>query len=196
MSKEEKEEKINNAQNEEELEKVVEEIKAEEKAEEEEIKEITPEEERALIKDEEKIEERSAKEFSVIERKGEDKMDLKEFRNSKEYVDAYAEYVKTGEDKELRALITTGGYSTGNSATVEVPDLVYDIVKTAWEREELMGLVRTIPVKGDLQVQFEVSADGATVHTEGYGTVSEENLTLRNRVNICQVNQEMDLNFR
>lgn len=180
MSKEEKEEKINNAQNEEELEKVVEEIKAEEKAEEEkeEIKEITPEEERALIKDEEKIEERSKVQLEVIERKGENKMDLKEFRNSKEYVDAYAEYVKTGEDKELRALITTGGYSTGNSATVEVPDLVYDIVKTAWQREDLMARVRTISVKGNLKVQFEVSADGATVHTEGYGAVTEESLVL------------------
>ena len=101
-----------------------------------------------------------------------------EFKNSKEYIEAYAEYIKTNDDKELKSLITTNGYSTGNSATVEVPDMVYDIVKTAWEREELMGLVRTISVKGNLKVQFEVSGDAAIKHQEGYGAVSEEELIL------------------
>lgn len=178
MSKEEKEEKINNAQTEEELNQVIEEIKDTE-AQEEKEKTITPEEERSLIKDIENLEKRNVKIEGVIERKGEFKMEEKqELRNSKEYIDAYAEFIKTGEDKELRALITTDGYATGNSTTVAVPDLVYDIVKTAWEREDLMRLVRTISVKGNFQVQFEVSADGATVHTEGYGEVSEENLVL------------------
>ena len=105
-------------------------------------------------------------------------MDNKEFRNSKEYVNAYAEYLKTNDDKELKALITTGGYATGNSATVEVPDMVYDIVKTAWEREDLMSRVRTLSVKGNLKVQFEASAGDATVHTEGQTAVSEESLVL------------------
>ena len=102
----------------------------------------------------------------------------KEFRNSKEYINAFAEYIKTNDDKELRALITTGGYATGNSATVEVPDMVYDIVKTAWEREELIQYVKTVSVKGNLKVQFEVSGDAAAVHTEGNGAVSEESLVL------------------
>ena len=102
----------------------------------------------------------------------------KEFRNSKEYINAFAEYIKTNDDKELRALITTGGYATGNSATVEVPDMVYDIVKTAWEREELIQYVKTVSVKGNLKVQFEVSGDAAVVHTEGNGAVSEESLVL------------------
>ena len=105
-------------------------------------------------------------------------MDNKEFRNSKEYINAYAEYLKTNDDKELKALITTGGYSTGNSATVEVPDMVYDIVKTAWEREDLMSRVRTLSVKGNLKVQFEASAGDASVHQEGNSTVSEESLVL------------------
>ena len=102
----------------------------------------------------------------------------KEFRNSKEYVNAYAEYIKTNDDKELRALITTGGYATGNSATVEVPDMVYDIVKTAWEREELMQHVRSLAVKGNFKVQFEVSGDAAVIHQEGNTAVSEESLVL------------------
>ena len=115
-----------------------------------------------------------AKEIKVEERK----MENKEFRNSKEYVDAYAEYIKTNDDKELRALITTGGYATGNSATVEVPDMVYDIVKTAWEREDLLRRVRTLSVKGNLKIQFEVSGDLAVEHTEGQSAISEESLVL------------------
>ena len=102
----------------------------------------------------------------------------KELRNSKEYIDAYAEYIKTNDSKELRALVTTGGYATGNSPVVEVPDMVYDIVKTAWAREELMSKVRTLSVKGNLKVQFEVSGSDAAIHTEGGAAVSEEELVL------------------
>ena len=179
---------INEAETEEKLEELKAEVEAinnevpepevEEKPEEERPEEekttieITPEEERSLLKDVENIEQRSLKV------KGEKKMEEKEFRNSNEYVEAYANYIKTGEDKEIRALITTGGYSTGNSATVEVPDLVYDIVKTAWEREDLMTRVRTLAIKGNLKVQFEASAGDASIHQEGNSAVSEESLIL------------------
>lgn len=190
MTLEEKQELIKSAASEEELEERMKQIaddkepeekpeeeKPEEKPEEE-NGEISKEEERSLIKDTMNVEQRSVQ-VKPVERKGEFKMEEKvELRNSKEYIDAYAEFIKTGEDKELRALITTDGYATGNSATVAVPDLVYDIIKTAWQREDLMRLVRTISVRGNFQVQFEVSADGATVHTEGYGEVSEESLVL------------------
>ena len=150
----------------------------EEPVEEEPKADITPEEERKLLKDTTNaVEERGSVELREIERKeGEQKME--ELRNSKKYIDAYAEYVKTGDEKELRALITTGGYATGNSATVEVPDMVYDIVKTAWEREDLMSRVRSLSVKGNLKVQFEVSGDAAVAHTEGQGAVTEESLVL------------------
>lgn len=188
MTLEEKQELIKSATSEEELEArmaEIQEAEKEEKPEEkpEEVKEekedgaITPEEERSLLKDTQNIEQRSVQ-VKPIERKGEVKMEEKELRNSKEYIDAYAEYLKTGEEKELRALITTGGYATGNSATVEVPDLVYDIVKTAWEREDLMSRVRTLSVKGNLKVQFEVSGDAAVIHQEGNSAVSEESLVL------------------
>lgn len=141
------------------------------------------EEERKIdehIENEEAAKEMEQKSFEVKEVVKEEKEmeNNKEFRNSKEYINAFAEYIKTNDDKELRALITTGGYATGNSATVEVPDMVYDIVKTAWEREELIQYVKTVSVKGNLKVQFEVSADGATVHQEGNGAVSEESLVL------------------
>ena len=158
----------------EEVEKV-EELTQETEALNEEVKEI--EEHKEKEEEAKELEEKSfkAKEIVKEERKN---MDIKEFRNSKEYINAFANYIKTNDDKELRALITTGGYATGNSATVEVPDLVYDVVKTAWEREEIMSLVRTISVKGNLKVQFEVSADAASVHTEGAAAVNEESLVL------------------
>lgn len=191
MTLEEKQELIKSATTEEELEarmaeiaedkeEVVEEVKEEVEEPKEEVKEegeITPEEERSLLKDSENIEQRNVQ-VKPIERKEDFKMEEKELRNSKEYIEAYAEYVKTGEEKELRALITTGGYATGNSATVEVPDLVYDIVKTAWDREDLMRRVRTLAVKGNLKVQFEVSAGDASIHQEGNSAVSEESLVL------------------
>lgn len=158
-------------------------------ASEEKIEELNAEvdalnEEAAQIEEQEEIKEEAteleeksyvAKEVVKEERKMENN---KEFRNSKEYINAYAEYIKSNDDKELRALITTGGYATGNSATVEVPDMVYDIVKTAWEREDLMARVRTLSVKGNLKVQFEVSGDAAVVHQEGNSAVSEESLVL------------------
>lgn len=191
MTLEEKKELINSANSLEELEErkaqieeeenKVEEVKEEvtEEPAEEVKEEITPEEERSLLKDTQNVESRSAEnlELRSIERK--EKMEEKvEVRNSKEYIEAFANYIKTGEDKEVRALITTGGYATGNSATVEVPDMVYDIVKTAWEREDLMARVRNISVKGNLKVQFEVSGGAAVIHQEGNSAVTEESLVL------------------
>lgn len=101
-------------------------------------------------------------------------MDNKELRNSREYIDAYAEYVKTGEDKELRSLLTENV-----SGEVAVPEMVYDLVKTAWEKSDIMSLVNKVNVKGNLKVNFELTAGEATIHTEGSETsVPEEELTL------------------
>lgn len=141
------------------------------------------EEERKIeehIENEKAAKEMEEKSFAVKEVVKEEKEmeNNKELRNSKEYIDAFANYIKTNDDKELRALVTTGGYATGNSATVEVPDMVYDIVKTAWEREELMSRVRSLSVKGNLKVQFEVSGDPAVIHQEGNGAATEEELIL------------------
>ena len=101
------------------------------------------------------------------------KMSDLEIRNSKEYIDAYAKYIKTGDDTECRALIT----ENTTNGTVAVPTLVYDIVKTAWEREGIMSRVRKSYLKGNLKVGFEISSTEAVVHTEAQ-TVSEETLVL------------------
>lgn len=111
----------------------------------------------------------------IEERKEERKiMDIKEYRNSAEYVNAFAEFIKTGKDEEIRSLLTTNV----SSGDVAVPDLVYDIVKTNWNESGIMSLVKRISVQGNMKVQFELSAGDAVVHTEGSGAVSEEELTL------------------
>lgn len=139
----------------------------------EEVKQI--EEEKKFKEEAKELETKSFVAKEIV--KEESKNMNEEVRNSKEYIEAFAEYVK-GNDKELRALVTTGGYATGNTPVVEVPDMVYDIVKTAWEREDLMSRVRALSVKGNLKIQFEVSGSAAAVHTEGAAAVSEEELIL------------------
>lgn len=110
----------------------------------------------------------------VIEKvKDERKVTTMEVRNTPEYINAYAEYIKSGNDKECRSLLTENV-----SGAVAVPEFVYDIVKTAWEKEGIMSLVRKSYLRGNLKVQFEISGGEATVHTEGAAAVSEEALVL------------------
>ena len=53
----------------------------------------------------------------IEERKEEIKMkDIKEYRNSEEYINAFAEYLKTGKDEECRALLTTNVGAAGEVA--------------------------------------------------------------------------------
>lgn len=137
----------------------------------EEVQEIEAHQEEE--KQAEELEEKSfkAKEIKVEERKNNMEMEL---RNTPEYIDAYAEYIKTGNEKELRSLLTENV-----NGDVAVPDMVYDIVKTAWEKSDIMSLVNKVNVKGNLKVNFELTAGAATIHTEGSETsVPEEQLTL------------------
>lgn len=99
--------------------------------------------------------------------------DEKEIRNSKKYVDAYAEYVKTGDDTELRTLLTTNV----SGGTIAVPDFVLDEIKTAWDSNDIMQYVARAEIAGNLKVNFEISGTDAVVHTEGSGAVTEETLT-------------------
>lgn len=89
-------------------------------------------------------------------------------------MEAYADYIKTNDDRACRALLT----ENAAAGTVPVPELVYDIVKTAWDREGLMSLVRKSYLKGNLKVGFEISADPAVIHTEGDVAIDPENLVL------------------
>ena len=103
---------------------------------------------------------------------------------SREYRDAFANYIRTGDDKECRALLTENV-----SGDVPVASIVYDIVKNAWEKEGIVARVRKTYIKGNLRVGFEISADGAFIHTEGETVSSSaaENLVL-GTVNIVASN--------
>lgn len=116
-----------------------------------------------------------APDAEVIEKQEERKMpDNMEIRNSKEYIDAYAEFIKTGDDAECRGLLT----ENATNGTVPVPEMVYDIVKTAWDREGITRRVRKAYYKGNLKVGFEISGTDAAIHTEGGDPVAEETLVL------------------
>ena len=104
--------------------------------------------------------------------------DTMEVRNTPEYINAYAEYIKSGNDMECRKLTSENDTTPNGTGTVAVPEFVYDIVKTAWEREGIMSLVRKSYLKGNLKVQFEISGSDAAIHAEGGAAVDEETLVL------------------
>lgn len=108
-------------------------------------------------------------------RKEDSKMEI---RNTKEYIEAFAEYMKTGRPDECRALLTQNATGEGITGTVAVPDFVYDIVKNAWQDDEVTGRVRKTYLKGNLKVNFEISSTGAVDHAEGSGEIDEETLVL------------------
>jgi len=102
---------------------------------------------------------------------------MEEIRNSKEYIDAYAEYLKTGDDTEVRNMLTTENTANG-SHSIPVPEFVYDITKTAWEREGIIARVRKSYLKGVVKVGFEISGSDAVIHTEGGDAVTAEDLVI------------------
>ena len=114
----------------------------------------------------------------IEEVKDERKVTTMEVRNTPEYINAYAEYIKSGNDMECRKLTSENDTTPNGTGTVAVPEFVYDIVKTAWEKEGIMSLVRKSYLRGNLKVQFEISGDLAVVHAEGAAAVNEENLVL------------------
>lgn len=112
---------------------------------------------------------------TVIEkRKEKPEMEKVEVRNSAEYIDAYANYIKTGDDKECRALLT----ENVEGGQVPVPDIVFDEIRVAWENDQIASRIRKSYIRGNLRVGFEISATGAVIHTEGSGPVDEETLVL------------------
>lgn len=107
-------------------------------------------------------------------RRDDNKMPNREIRNSREYIEAYAKYIKTGKDTECRALLT----ENVEDGVVPVPELVENRVRTAWENDEIFRRVYKTYIRGNLKVGFEISATGAEVHTEGSEAPTEEELVL------------------
>ena len=97
-----------------------------------------------------------------------------EVRNSKAYIDAYAEYIRTGKADECRALLTV---NAPNNGSVPVPEFLQEYIETAWEQNDILRRVRKTFFRGNYKVPFELSATGAVVHQEGTTAVTEETLT-------------------
>ena len=113
--------------------------------------------------------------IETINEEREKPMTINEIRNSKEYIDAFARYIKTGKDEEVRALLSTN--ATAATGYVPVPEFVEGRVNTAWKKLGIMDLVKKSYAKGNLKVAFELSASDAAIHAEGADAVSQETLT-------------------
>ena len=98
---------------------------------------------------------------------------LESVKGSKEYLEAFANYIKTGDDKECRALLTDLG-----GGSVPTPTVIDNFINTVWERANLISRVRTTNIKGTAKYPFEYSATDAATHTEGQSAPSEETLVL------------------
>lgn len=105
-------------------------------------------------------------------------MTFEEIRSSKEYINAFADYIKTEDDTECRKLLSTNSDIVDNPGQVPVPTMIEGRIRTAWERNGLMNLVRKTYIKGNVQIGFELSATGADIHKEGAPELGEEELTL------------------
>ena len=98
-----------------------------------------------------------------------------EFRNSKEYIDAFAEMLKTGDQSEVRALLSK---NAEEGVQISVPTFVEEKIRTAWEKSDLFSRISKSEVKGNLAIDFEISGTDAVVHEEGDDAPDEEELTL------------------
>ena len=110
------------------------------------------------------------------EHQEEKKMDIMEIRNSPEYLNGYANYIRTGNDNECRTVLLSKNAPA--SGQLPVPDMVEATIKTAWERNEFLNKIRKTYFRGNLRVPFELSATGAWKHVEGTTGLTEEEITI------------------
>ena len=93
--------------------------------------------------------------IEVEERKS---MNAVEVRASKEYKDAYGEYIKKGYDldkvsAEQRALLTVNAEEGG---MIAVPTAIEEKIQTAWENDDIMAGISKTFFKGNLKVCEEI----------------------------------------
>lgn len=97
-----------------------------------------------------------------------------EFFETREYLHAWVEAVKTGDDREVRSLIT----ENTTNGTIPVPTYVEGRVRTAWESDGFVSRIAKTFVKGNLTIMHEVSSSDAVIHEEGANAPQEEALVL------------------
>ena len=119
------------------------------------------------------------------EKQEEKKMEVSEIRNSAEYLDAFANYIRTGNDAECRTVLLSKNAPA--SGQLPVPDMLEGIIKTAWEKNAFLNHIKKTYFRGNLRVPFELSATGAWKHVEGTTGLTEEEITI-GIVNIVPAN--------
>ena len=117
---------------------------------------------------------------TIEEPQEEKRMNSTEIRASKEYRNAFAEYLKSNCDmdklgEEQRALLTENAAEGG---TIAVPTGVQEKINTAWENDEIMQRIVKTYFKGNLKVGYEASATGAVFHAEGDEAVEPQTLVI------------------
>ena len=131
------------------------------------------------------IAERAAAEQAILAGAGETKSEHQEntqmeenkiTRDSQEYVEAFGEYKRTGDDTIVRSLLMSENAEDG---TVAVPTIVEDAIEKAWAEDQILAKVKKTSYKGNLEVNFFIDGDAAIVHTEGAADpISDEDLDL------------------
>lgn len=148
---------------------------------------LTAETEQLIARKAELIAERTAAEQEILNGAGEtisthqenETMEENKItRDSQEYVEAYGEYKRTGDDTIVRTLLKSENVEYG---TVAVPTIVEDAIEKAWAADEILNKVRATNYKGNLEVNFYISGDAAQIHSEGGDAISDEELNLGSR---------------
>lgn len=109
----------------------------------------------------------------IVKESGGAKVTNAEVRASEAYINAFANYIKTGDDAECRALLTETV-----SGTVPVPTFVEGIINHAWDDMPILSKVTRTNFAGNVKIGFEMSASDATIHAEGSAAPAEEELVL------------------
>ena len=96
-----------------------------------------------------------------------------EIRSGNAYAAAFLNAWRTGDETEVRALLTTAV-----SGQIPVPTQLETEIRTAWEEHVLLSEVKHSYFRGDVKIGFELSATGASVHVEGAAAPDEEEVTI------------------
>lgn len=96
-----------------------------------------------------------------------------EVRSGNAYAAAFLNAWRTGDETEVRALLTTAV-----SGQIPVPTQLETEIRTAWEEHVLLSEVKHSYFRGDVKIGFELSATGASVHVEGAAAPDEEVVTI------------------
>lgn len=99
---------------------------------------------------------------------------LEEVRSSAEYMEAFADYMRTGSDKECRALLT----ELVQGGSVPVPTETANQIATNWTKLGIASRCSILNVPGIVKIPVEASAEDALIHEEGAAAGKEEALVL------------------